>query len=80
YGYKAEVESILAANAGRKPALVPPDAEVLLDQLTLYGTPQEARDKVGLWHAAGADVPSLMTNPNLSLDEISYTLDALRPD
>jgi alkanesulfonate monooxygenase SsuD/methylene tetrahydromethanopterin reductase-like flavin-dependent oxidoreductase (luciferase family) len=79
YGYAAEVESILAANAGCKPALVPSDAEVLLDQLTLYGTPQEARDKVGLWHAAGAGVPSLMTNPHLSLDEISYTLDALRP-
>jgi alkanesulfonate monooxygenase SsuD/methylene tetrahydromethanopterin reductase-like flavin-dependent oxidoreductase (luciferase family) len=77
YGYAAEVESVLAANAGQKPALVPPDAEVLLDQLTLYGTPQEVRDKVSLWHAAGASAPSLMTNPHLSLDAISYTLDAL---
>jgi alkanesulfonate monooxygenase SsuD/methylene tetrahydromethanopterin reductase-like flavin-dependent oxidoreductase (luciferase family) len=79
YGYAAAVESVLAANAGRKPALVPSDAEVLLDQLTLYGTPREVRDKVRLWHAAGAGVPGLMTNPHLSLDEISYALDALRP-
>jgi alkanesulfonate monooxygenase SsuD/methylene tetrahydromethanopterin reductase-like flavin-dependent oxidoreductase (luciferase family) len=79
FGYAAEVESVLAANAGREPALVPSDAETLLDQLTLYGTPREVRDKVGLWHAAGAAVPSLMINPRLNLDEIRYTLEALRP-
>jgi alkanesulfonate monooxygenase SsuD/methylene tetrahydromethanopterin reductase-like flavin-dependent oxidoreductase (luciferase family) len=79
YGYETAVESIMEANAGRKPSIVPPEGEVLLEQLTIYGTPQEARDKVAPWYAAGASLPTLMTNPNLSLDAISYVLDAFRP-
>lgn len=43
-GFKKEVEAVLAANAGRKPAIVPPEADVLLEQLTIYGTPEIAQN------------------------------------
>lgn len=79
YGYKAEIESVLGANAGRKPSIVPPEAESLLDQLTIYGTPKEVKEKLALWYASGSSMPSLMVNPNISLDEISYILNAFRP-
>lgn len=79
HGYKAEVESVLAANTGRKPSIVPPEAEVLLDQLTLYGTRTEVQEKVALWYSSGSSMPILMTNPNLSLDEISHVLNACQP-
>jgi hypothetical protein len=35
YGYKTEVERIMEANEGRKTSIVPPEAEVLLDQFIL---------------------------------------------
>jgi alkanesulfonate monooxygenase SsuD/methylene tetrahydromethanopterin reductase-like flavin-dependent oxidoreductase (luciferase family) len=79
YGYQAEVAAILEANQGRKPAVVPPEAEVLLEQLTLYGTGEELREKLALWYASGATMPTLMTNPHLGMDEISFLLNALRP-
>jgi alkanesulfonate monooxygenase SsuD/methylene tetrahydromethanopterin reductase-like flavin-dependent oxidoreductase (luciferase family) len=79
HGYQAEVAAVLEANQGRRPAVVPSEAEVLLDQLTLYGTAEEVREKLASWYASGATMPALMTNPNLGLDEISFVLDALRP-
>jgi len=79
YGYQAEVAAVLEANQGQKPSLVPSGAEVLLDQLTLYGTGEEVREKLVLWYAAGATMPTLMTNPHLGLDEISLVLNAFRP-
>ncbi len=79
YGYQSAVTAILEANEGRKPSKVPPEAEVLLEQLTLYGTGEEVREKLATWYSSGATMPALMMNPNLGLDEISYTLDAIRP-
>ena len=51
----------------------------MLEQLTIYGTPDEVRDKLTLWYKAGAATPTLMLNPDLSDDEISFSLDAFRP-
>jgi alkanesulfonate monooxygenase SsuD/methylene tetrahydromethanopterin reductase-like flavin-dependent oxidoreductase (luciferase family) len=69
-GYQSEVDSITEANQGQKTAIVPTDAEVLLDQLTLYGTPEEVKEKIPAWLETGATMPCLMLNPNLSLEEI----------
>jgi alkanesulfonate monooxygenase SsuD/methylene tetrahydromethanopterin reductase-like flavin-dependent oxidoreductase (luciferase family) len=78
FGYKKEVESIMEVNQGRKSALVPSRAEVLLDQLTLNGTPEEVREKIPAWLENGATMPCLMLNPNLSLDEINYSVSAIQ--
>ncbi len=79
YGYQAEVTAVLETNEGRKPYIVPSEAEVLLEQLTLYGTGEEVQGKQASWYSSGATMPALMTNPNLGLDELSFVLNALQP-
>jgi alkanesulfonate monooxygenase SsuD/methylene tetrahydromethanopterin reductase-like flavin-dependent oxidoreductase (luciferase family) len=78
-GYGKEVEAVLAANAPNFAGVVPPDAEELLEQLIVYGTPAEARRRLARWHAAGAAMPVLLLRPNLTPDELALTLDAFRP-
>ena len=78
-GYAKQVESVLAANAPKFTGAVPADAEELLEQLIVYGTPAEARRRLGRWHAAGAVFPVLLLRPNLSPEERAFTLDAFRP-
>jgi len=55
------------------------DADELLETLIVYGTPREARRRLGRWHDAGADFPVLLLGPNLSPDERTLTLKAFRP-
>jgi alkanesulfonate monooxygenase SsuD/methylene tetrahydromethanopterin reductase-like flavin-dependent oxidoreductase (luciferase family) len=78
-GFAKEVQAVLAANAPRFQGAVPPDAEELLEQLIVFGTPAEARRRLQRWHAAGAREVSLLLRPQLTLDEIGFTLDAFRP-
>ncbi len=79
-GFGREVEAVLAANAPKFTGAVPLDAEPLLDELVVFGTPAEARARLARWHAAGAVMPILLLRPNLSPDELELTLNALRPD
>jgi alkanesulfonate monooxygenase SsuD/methylene tetrahydromethanopterin reductase-like flavin-dependent oxidoreductase (luciferase family) len=79
-GFGQEVEAVLAANTPKFTGMVPPDAEKLLEELTIFGTPPEARRRLAGWHAEGAALPVLLLRPNLSSEEIEFTLNALRPD
>ena len=45
-GYGKAVEAVLAANARKFTGAVPADADELLEQLTVYGTPGEARRRL----------------------------------
>ena len=74
-----EVEAVLAANAPKFMGAVPPDAEALLEELVVFGTPAEARRRLARWHEAGAALPILLLQPNLAPEELELTLDALRP-
>jgi alkanesulfonate monooxygenase SsuD/methylene tetrahydromethanopterin reductase-like flavin-dependent oxidoreductase (luciferase family) len=58
---------------------VPPDAEELLEQLIVYGTPAEARRRLARWHAAGGAFVVLLLRPNLTPEERAFTLEAFRP-
>jgi alkanesulfonate monooxygenase SsuD/methylene tetrahydromethanopterin reductase-like flavin-dependent oxidoreductase (luciferase family) len=78
-GFGKAVEAILAANAPRFTGAVPADAEELLEELVVFGTPAEARRRLARWHEAGAALPVLLLRPNLSAEELEYTLNALRP-
>src|SRR2546425_1075458 len=69
----------LAANAPKFTGVIPADAEELLEQLIVYGTPPEARRRLGRWHEAGADSPVLLLRPNLAPEERALTLEAFRP-
>jgi alkanesulfonate monooxygenase SsuD/methylene tetrahydromethanopterin reductase-like flavin-dependent oxidoreductase (luciferase family) len=78
-GFEKEVDAVLAANTPRFAGAVPPESETLLDELTIFGTPAEARARLSAWHAAGADMPMVFIRPNLSREEIERTLGAFAP-
>jgi len=78
-GFGKEVEAVLAANAPKFIGAVPPDAEILLEELIVFGTPSQARARLARWHAAGAVMPVLLLRPQLTHAELEFTLDALRP-
>jgi len=77
-GYKAAVEALLVANAPRTPLIVPEDAEVLLEELTIFGTPDSAPIRLAGWYAAGASMPVLLLGPDLTPDQIDHTLAVFR--
>ncbi|MFQ5829229.1 MAG: LLM class flavin-dependent oxidoreductase [Candidatus Methylomirabilia bacterium] len=78
-GLVKEVEATVAANPGRDSAVVPPEAESLLEQLTVFGTPEQARERLAHWYEAGAWLPILLLRPNLSREQTDFTLNAFRP-
>ncbi|PYN45302.1 MAG: LLM class flavin-dependent oxidoreductase [Candidatus Rokuibacteriota bacterium] len=78
-GFGREIDLVLGANTPRFAAAVPPEAEVLLEELTVFGTPAQARERLAQWHAAGADMPLVFIGPNLAPDEIERTLTAFAP-
>jgi alkanesulfonate monooxygenase SsuD/methylene tetrahydromethanopterin reductase-like flavin-dependent oxidoreductase (luciferase family) len=78
-GFGKQVESVLAANTPKFVGAVPADAEELLEELVVFGTPPAARRRLARWHEAGAALPVLLLRPNLSAEEIEFTLNALRP-
>ena len=78
-GFEKEVKSVLAANSGKTTGIVPPDAEELLEQLIVYGTPEEARRRLARGHAVGATTVGLLLRPSLPATELALTLDAFVP-
>lgn len=78
-GFAREVDAVLAANQPKFAGAVPAAAEPLLEQLTVWGSPAEARARLTRWYDAGAALPGLLLRPNLTPEEIDYTLDAFRP-
>ena len=78
-GFGKEVEAVLAANTPKFTGAVPADAEELLEELVVFGTPAEARRRLACWHEAGAALPVLLLRPNLAAGQLEFTLDALRP-
>jgi alkanesulfonate monooxygenase SsuD/methylene tetrahydromethanopterin reductase-like flavin-dependent oxidoreductase (luciferase family) len=78
-GYGKAVQAVLAANAPKFSGAVPAEADELLEQLTVYGTPPEARRRLGRWHEAGAAFPVLLLRPNLTPEERALELEAFRP-
>jgi alkanesulfonate monooxygenase SsuD/methylene tetrahydromethanopterin reductase-like flavin-dependent oxidoreductase (luciferase family) len=77
-GFAREVEAVLAANTPRMRGEVPPEADRLLEELVVFGTPAEARARLARWYEAGADTVSLLLQPNLTPEQIDFTLNAFR--
>ena len=78
-GFAREVQAILDANPKRGSAVVPPEAEPLLEQLTIYGTPEQARAQLDRWYEVGAEMPILMFRPELTTEQLNFELKALQP-
>jgi alkanesulfonate monooxygenase SsuD/methylene tetrahydromethanopterin reductase-like flavin-dependent oxidoreductase (luciferase family) len=77
-GFGDEVQAVLEANKGRRPSIVPPEAERLLEQLTIYGTPNEIAEQFDAWYEAGMTLPIVMLNPNLEKDHVDLILQAAK--
>jgi alkanesulfonate monooxygenase SsuD/methylene tetrahydromethanopterin reductase-like flavin-dependent oxidoreductase (luciferase family) len=79
-GYGDEVKAILAANPHPSPrhGVVPADAQVVLDQLSAYGTPDQVRDRLQAWDGV-ADVVMVGLPPGPSWQRIEATLRAAAP-
>jgi len=78
-GYARLVEAVLDANAPKFGGVVPSEADDLLEQLAVYGTPSEARRRLARWHEAGADFPVLLLRPNLTPEQRELALETFRP-
>jgi len=70
---------VIGANSPKFTGEVPAAADGLLEELTAFGTPAEARERLGQWHAAGADMPLVFLRPNLTPEQIERTLAAFAP-
>jgi hypothetical protein len=78
-GLSEAVDAVLAANPAGRTAEVPAAAEVLLDELTVWGEPAAARAGLDSWYAAGAEMPVVVLPPNRDVEELERTLAVLRP-
>lgn len=79
FGFDEEVQAVLAANTPKFTGAVPPEAELLLDELIVYGAPAEARRRLARWYEAGAAMPGLMFRPHLTPEEPRRALEAFAP-
>jgi alkanesulfonate monooxygenase SsuD/methylene tetrahydromethanopterin reductase-like flavin-dependent oxidoreductase (luciferase family) len=79
-GYAAEVRAVLAANPRPSPrhGVVPPGAEIILDQLTAYGTSDQVRRQLMSWDQA-ADIVTILLPPGMPWSGIEATLLAAAP-
>lgn len=78
-GFAKEVEAVLAANTPKPQGIVPADAEALLEEVTVFGTPEQARARLARWYEAGAEFPALLLPPHRAPAELELMLDAFRP-
>jgi alkanesulfonate monooxygenase SsuD/methylene tetrahydromethanopterin reductase-like flavin-dependent oxidoreductase (luciferase family) len=79
-GYAAQVQAIIAANPRPSPrrGTVPPGAQIILDQLTAYGTRDQVREQLQRWDDA-ADIVTILLPPGLPWASIEATLQAAAP-
>jgi len=77
-GFGKEVEAIVAANTPKVTGIVPLEAEVLLDEVSVYGTPDDARRRLARWYAAGVTMPVLLFPPNMTPEQMALSLGAFR--
>jgi len=79
WGFAKEIEAVVAANTPKFAGLVPPDAEELLEQLIVFGTPAEARRRLQRWYDAGGAMPALLLRAGLTPEETRRSLEAFAP-
>jgi hypothetical protein len=79
-GYGAEVQAVMAANAHPSPqsSVIPPEAEVLLDQLAVYGGARDIQNQLERWNGA-VDIVMITLPPSLPWESVEATLRAAAP-
>jgi hypothetical protein len=79
-GYAGQVRAIIAANPRPSPrrGTVPPEAQIVLDQLTAHGTGDQVREQLQTWDQA-ADIVTILLPPGMPWSSIEATLRAAAP-
>ncbi len=79
-GYAAQVQAIIAANQRPSPrrGIIPPGAQIVLDQLAACGTPDQVREQLQPWDRA-ADIVTILLPPGMPWHNIEATLRAAAP-
>jgi alkanesulfonate monooxygenase SsuD/methylene tetrahydromethanopterin reductase-like flavin-dependent oxidoreductase (luciferase family) len=78
-GFAEAVDAVLAAGSTHGASRVPDAAEVLLDELTVWGDAVSARAALDRWYDAGAEMPVVVLPPGRDVDELDHVLEALKP-
>ena len=78
-GYAAEVAAVRAANASSADSTVPDEAERLLSDLWMYGTPNQVPHLVDRWFEAGASSLAVTLPPGAPREILHSTLEAFAP-
>jgi alkanesulfonate monooxygenase SsuD/methylene tetrahydromethanopterin reductase-like flavin-dependent oxidoreductase (luciferase family) len=78
-GHARAVEAVLAANPTPRTSEVPETAEVLLDELTLWGDRRRARESLDRWYDAGAQLPTLVLPPGRPVEDLEHVLEVMAP-
>jgi alkanesulfonate monooxygenase SsuD/methylene tetrahydromethanopterin reductase-like flavin-dependent oxidoreductase (luciferase family) len=76
-GHGHAVDEVLAANPTPRTFQVPESARVLLDELTLWGDGEHAREQLDRWYAAGAQLPTLTLPPGRTVEELDHILESM---
>ncbi len=76
-GHGHAVGEVLAANPTPRTFEVPESAQVLLDELTLWGDAEHARASLDRWYDAGADMPALTLPPGRPIEELDHILESM---
>ena len=79
-GYAAELRAIQTANPHPRPqgGVVPPEAEVILDQFAAHGTSAQVRERLEAWDDT-ADIVMTVLPSGLSWETLEATLRAAAP-
>jgi alkanesulfonate monooxygenase SsuD/methylene tetrahydromethanopterin reductase-like flavin-dependent oxidoreductase (luciferase family) len=79
FGFAAQVDALLDANADGGPPRLPAAAEGLARDVTVMGTYEEAPDAVRRWLEAGADAIDLVLPLGLPEEQLHEMLEAAAP-
>ncbi|PZS37027.1 MAG: LLM class flavin-dependent oxidoreductase [Pseudonocardiales bacterium] len=80
-GFGAEVDAVIEANPpGTTTPCLPEAARRLVEELSLCGTPEPAREQLECWYTAGADLPTLALPPGADPEDLHFVLDAMAPN
>jgi alkanesulfonate monooxygenase SsuD/methylene tetrahydromethanopterin reductase-like flavin-dependent oxidoreductase (luciferase family) len=78
-GFGAAVDEVQSANPTLRDPRIPAAAQVLFDELLVYGDAETGRAAIDRWFDAGAELPVIALPPGRPVAELEYALEALRP-
>lgn len=78
-GYSREVDAVLSAGPPSPTSDVPAEADALLHELVIIGTPATARRGLARWYEAGTRLLTVALPPNRPWEDLELALSALAP-